>query len=281
METLPDLNQIEDDEGLKQCCAAIYESQWAQLLLGESYHPGGLDLTGRLGSMLQLGPADRVLDVASGQGRSALFLAQELGCSVVGVDYGREATQRANKAAQAASLDHLVQFQSGDAEQLPFADETFDVVLCECAFCTFPNKETAARELSRVLKADGRLGLSDLTRNGKLPPELESVMAWIACIADAQPLAQYCAYLERNGLNIRQTEEHPEALEEMVRSVRSTLLATELMVSIGKLTFPNANFDEAKRVARLAHETVRQGKLSYVLILAQKEAPDLSKQEVV
>jgi len=78
-----------EQESLKQCCARLYESDIARLLLGESFHPGGLKLTQRLGEILGLGPDSRVLDVASGKGTSAIFLAQRFGCEVVGVDYGK------------------------------------------------------------------------------------------------------------------------------------------------------------------------------------------------
>ena len=53
--------------------------------------------------------------------------------------------------------------------------------------CTFPNKQTAAGEFSRVLKPGGRLGLSDLTRTAGLLPELDGLLSWIACIGDARP----------------------------------------------------------------------------------------------
>jgi cyclopropane fatty-acyl-phospholipid synthase-like methyltransferase len=64
---------------LKACCATLYESDWAKLLLGDSFHPGGLQLTERLGTMLQLQPGMVVLDVASWPGSSALFLAERFG----------------------------------------------------------------------------------------------------------------------------------------------------------------------------------------------------------
>src|SRR5260370_39336051 len=73
---------------IKACCATVYASDWARLLLGESFHPGGLALTERLGTLLDLGPAKRVLDIAAGQGSSAIFLAQRFGCEVIGVEYG-------------------------------------------------------------------------------------------------------------------------------------------------------------------------------------------------
>lgn len=267
---LPDLQNVETDAELKSCCTAVYESQWASLLLGESFHPGGLDLTLRIGELLQLSAEDRVLDVASGRGTSAFFLAERFGCEVVGVDYGRIAVQQANQLAREKGLDHLVSFRQGDAEQLPFADETFTAVICECAFCTFPNKKIAAAEMGRVVMRNGRFGMSDLTRNGSLPPELETIIAWIACIADAQPVAVYKKYIEDAGLTAREIEVHNDALAQLVHDVRGKLLGAELMVKLGKLDFPDADFSQAKKIARLAAESVRQGRLGYSVLVAQK-----------
>jgi hypothetical protein len=57
-----------DHEALKSCRAALYGSDWARLLLGDAFHPGGLALTERLGTLLDLGPGVRLLDVAAGRG---------------------------------------------------------------------------------------------------------------------------------------------------------------------------------------------------------------------
>jgi ubiquinone/menaquinone biosynthesis C-methylase UbiE len=64
-------------------------------------------------------------------------------------------------------------------------------VICECAFCTFRDKSAAASEFARVLKPGGKVGLSDLTRSGILPAELDGLLAWVACIADARPISEY------------------------------------------------------------------------------------------
>lgn len=81
---------------LKSCCAALYQSDFARMLLGDSFHPGGQRLTARLGEHLGLGPRVRVLDVASGKGDSAIFLARQFGCQVVGVDFGPQNVEEAN-----------------------------------------------------------------------------------------------------------------------------------------------------------------------------------------
>jgi arsenite methyltransferase len=176
---------------IKQCCARLYESDFAKFLLGDSFHPGGLALTERLGNLLGLTTNSRVLDVASGTGTSALFLAERFGCPAIGVDYSRESTERARELAREKGLWSRVRFETGDAEVMPFPDETFDAIVCECAFCTFPNKSAAVAEFMRVLRPGGRVGISDLTRAATLPKELDSLLARVACIADAQTIESY------------------------------------------------------------------------------------------
>src|SRR6516162_5172424 len=89
---------------LKRCCSAAYESDFARMLLGDSFHPGGLDLTGHLGVLLDLRPGLRILDVASGKGESAIFLAKEFGCDVVGIDFGPQTVADATERAAAAGM---------------------------------------------------------------------------------------------------------------------------------------------------------------------------------
>ena len=264
---LPDfLAPPQSPDAIKACCAFIYEHEWLQLLLGDSYHPGKLALTRRLGEMLGLQSTDRVLDVASGPGTAAIFLAQTFGCEVVGVDLAPNLVQKANQQAAEAGLVDRVRFQQGDAERLPFDDASFDVVICECAFCTFPDKETAACEFARMLRTDGRIGISDLTKSGPLPPELETLMAWVACIADARPLDGYVTILSNAGLAVRQIENHDKALYDLIQEIRGRLLGVELVVKLKNLDLPiPVDWDEAGRVAKLTAEVLREGRLGYAL----------------
>ncbi len=269
MNQLFQLNDHQTNEEIKACCAAVYESDWARLLLGDSFHPGGLALTEQLGTIIGLGPGQRVLDVAAGTGTSAIFLAERFGCEVVGIDYGRDSVALANAAASEAGLASRVRFEQGDAERLPFEANNFDAVICECAFCTFPNKTTAAAEIARVLRPGGRLGLSDLTRSGPLPAELEGLLAWIACIADTQPVDRYVDYLESAGLAVDQIENRDDVLGQTVADVRGKLLGAELLVKLRKIDLPGADFQQAKLIARSAAEAIREGKLGYVLLGAE------------
>jgi ubiquinone/menaquinone biosynthesis C-methylase UbiE len=259
-----------DPATVKQCCAAAYDSDLARILLGGSFHPGGLKLTERLGEILELTPQSRLLDVAAGTGASAMFLAERFGCEVVGIDYSRKNVEAGNEAARANGPDIKVTFQWADAEALPFPDASFDAVICECALCTFPDKQAAAREFNRVLHPSGRVGLSDLARDGILAPELEGLMSWIACIADAQPLPEYVALLSNAAFTIGVTERHDGALAEFVNQVRTRFLAAEVMVGLQKLVLPGFDFEAAKIIARHALAAIRQGNLGYAIIAASK-----------
>jgi len=258
-----------DDQTLKSCCANVYQSDWARLLLGESFHPGGTAFTAYLGAALHLGPDQRVLDVAAGQGTSAIHLAQCFGCTVLGIEYSHVAVERSTLAAQTAGVAHLVTFEQGDAEQLAVPAASFDVVVCECAFCTFPNKAMAASEFARVLSPGGRVGLSDLTRKGEMPPELQGLLAWIACLADAQPLEKYVRYLTDARLTIQFVEQRDEALTEMVRAIQAKLLGTELLVKLNKITLPGeVDLEQAKTMAKAAAIQARQ--FGYAVVIAMK-----------
>ena len=256
---------------IKQCCAQLYESDIAKLLLGDSFHPGGLQLTERLGELLQLTAKSRVLDVASGTGASALFLARHFGCQVVGVDFGDQNVLRANDAAVRQDLANQVQFQRSDAEGLSFVDACFDAVICECAFCTFPDKSAAAREFARVLKPGGAVGLSDLTRGPVLGEELQGLLAWIACIADAQDAERYAAYLRTAGFTSIQIEPHNEALVEMAAQIRMKLFGAEIMVGLKKVDLPGVDFAKAKELLNASLEAIHAGQLGYAILTASRQ----------
>lgn len=257
-------------EELKACCATLYESDLARLLLGDCFHPGGLRLTGRLGEKLGLRRGMRVLDVASGKGESALFLAQTFGCEVVGIDFGAENIRQASVRATESTVGGLVTFGQGDAEKIDFPDAAFDAIICECAFCTFPDKQAAAREFVRVLKPGGRVGMSDLTRAATLPPELTGLLAWIACIADARPVEEYASYLKSAGIGGVEIEPHDDALAEMVRDIQGKLLGAELMTKLKKLDLGGVDFTQAKRLAHAAANAVRVKTLGYAIVSGQR-----------
>lgn len=99
-----------------------------------------------------------VLDVGTGPGIAAFHLA-ELGHDVTGIDLSEEMLRNARDNATRLNLP--VKFRQGDAENLPFADESFDVVVNRHVLWTLPNPEKAIVEWWRILKPDGKVVIVD------------------------------------------------------------------------------------------------------------------------
>jgi CO dehydrogenase/acetyl-CoA synthase beta subunit len=99
---------------------------------------------------------------------------------------------------------------------------------------------------------------------------LDGLLAWIACIGDAQTLEGYTAFLRDAGFSVDNIKQQNEALEEMVNQVRVKLLGAEIMTGLNKLQLPGLDLGAAKRMANSAMAAVKQGQLGYVLICAIK-----------
>jgi ubiquinone/menaquinone biosynthesis C-methylase UbiE len=112
---------------------------------------------------LDLRAGSRVLDVAAGNGNATLAAARRF-CEVVSTDY--VAAWLASGRARADAEGLSVRFQEADAEDLPFADASFDVVLSTFGVMFTPAQERAAAELARVCRPGGRIGLANWTPEG-------------------------------------------------------------------------------------------------------------------
>lgn len=136
----------------------------------EILHPGGLKITEELADLCRIGEGTYVLDVASGTGEGACFLAEKYGCKVVGIDASEAMVRRAGIKAREKGLN--VEFRVADAHRLPFEDNTFDVVISECTLSLL-DKERAMREMVRVTKPGGCVGIHDVFWQEDAPEEVK------------------------------------------------------------------------------------------------------------
>src|SRR5919199_775787 len=115
-------------------------------------------------SLGRLEPGERVLDLGSGAGTDSLVAAQMVGerGSVTGVDMTPEMLARARSAAAEMGASN-VEFLEAEAERLPFADESFDVVISNGVVDLIPDKDAVFSELRRVLVPGGRMQIADVT----------------------------------------------------------------------------------------------------------------------
>jgi SAM-dependent methyltransferase len=129
-------------------------------------------------------PNDRVLDVATGTGHAALAAARRF-CDVTGVDYVSALVEIARRRAAAEDLE--VRFADGDAEELAFADESFDVVFSAIGVMFTADHDRAAAELLRVCRQGGRIALASWTPEGFVGQMLRTVGRHVAPPPAAKP----------------------------------------------------------------------------------------------
>jgi SAM-dependent methyltransferase len=112
----------------------------------------------------RLSPGERVLDLGSGAGTDSLVAAQMVGerGRVTGIDMTPAMLTKARVAAAEMGLSN-VEFVEAEAERLPFADESFDVVISNGVIDLIPDKDAVFAELHRVLVRGGRLQIADVT----------------------------------------------------------------------------------------------------------------------
>src|SRR5436190_12849538 len=112
----------------------------------------------------RLSPGERVLDLGSGAGTDSLVAAQMVGEQghVTGIDMTPAMLEKARLAAAEMGLAN-VEFVEGEAERLPFPDESFDVIISNGVIDLIPDKDAVFSELHRVLVPAGRLQIADVT----------------------------------------------------------------------------------------------------------------------
>ena len=115
-------------------------------------------------SLGRLEPGERVLDLGSGAGTDSLVAAQMVGAEgrVVGIDMTPQMLAKARASAAEMGVTN-VEFVAGEAESLPFADASFDVVISNGVIDLIPDKDAVFSELHRVLVAGGRIQVADVT----------------------------------------------------------------------------------------------------------------------
>ena len=134
----------------------------AQLAALDQFHTRGLAATAELADLAQITAEMSVLDVGSGVGGPARFLAATYGCRVTGVDLSEPFVEAANTLTERTGLSGRVSFETASALELPFDAGRFDVVLMQHVAMNISDRARLYREIRRVLRPGGRLAAFDV-----------------------------------------------------------------------------------------------------------------------
>lgn len=124
--------------------------------------------------LLEVNSRSSVLEIGSGSGRYALWVAETTGCRLVGLDINSHGIRNANQLAEAAGLSSRARFEECDASKtLPFADSSYDAVFSNDVLCHISGRPSVFQEIFRVLKPGGRFLFSDALVIGGIVSEEE------------------------------------------------------------------------------------------------------------
>jgi sarcosine/dimethylglycine N-methyltransferase len=135
----------------------------------DQFHTRGLAATAELAKLTGITADMSVLDVGSGVGGPARFLATSYGCRVTGVDLSEPFVEAARYLTERTGQSGRVSFETASALALPFNDGHFDVVVLQHVAMNIPDRARLYREIRRVLKSGGRFATFDVVLNGGEP----------------------------------------------------------------------------------------------------------------
>jgi len=147
----------------------------------DQFHTRGLEATRELADPLEVEAAHHLLDVGSGIGGPARYIARRFGCRVTGIDLTSEFCEVARHLTALLGLAGQVRFEQGDALAMPFADASFEGAYSMNVSMNIADKGALYREVRRVLKPGGWLMLSEIARGPG--PEPDYPMPWAASAA--------------------------------------------------------------------------------------------------
>ncbi|MFO1327920.1 MAG: methyltransferase domain-containing protein [Rubrivivax sp.] len=149
--------------------------------------------------------ADEVLDVCSGLGGPARWLAWKAGCRVTGLDLTESRVQGATELTALAGLSGRVHFVHGNALAMPFDDARFTLVVAQEAFAHIPDKPRLVREIARVLRPGGRVVFTDILHAGALGSE-DAVRLYDGMrFSEIASAADYAGWLRDAGLAVTES----------------------------------------------------------------------------
>ncbi|UTF54856.1 methyltransferase domain-containing protein [Natronosalvus rutilus] len=154
--------------------------------------------------LAELEPGEAVLDLGSGSGMDTFVAGMhvtETG-TVAGIDMTDEQVEKARNLA-ADNGFHNIEFHHGYIENLPFEDGSFDAVISNGVINLSAEKDRVFEEVSRVLKPDGRVALSDIISEQRLSESIKTnADLWAACIGGAEQIDDYTAMIETPGFEL-------------------------------------------------------------------------------
>ncbi|MFC6490852.1 class I SAM-dependent methyltransferase [Nitratireductor sp. GCM10026969] len=190
----------------------------------DEFHMGGREATVHLAEKIDLKADVTVLDIGSGIGGPARFLAGRYGCRVVGVDVTPEYVKVAESLTGMVGLTGQVAFKIASATALPFDAESFDAAMLIHVAMNIADKERLCAEVARVLKTDGVFGVYEVMQTGGGDLSYPVPWAETAALSFLATPAAFREALERGGFVVVAEENRRDFALDFFRRIRARMV---------------------------------------------------------
>ena len=195
-------------------------------------HYGGIEVLDALADAAGIRTEHHVLDVCSGMGGPARWIAYKRKCKVTGLDFTLSRVEAARRLTQRVQLDHLVDFVHGDAAAMPFPSSCYDVLIGQESWLHILDKAALISECVRVLNPGGTIAFTDVVVRSNLDRTTKERLAAEMHTANIASAEIYAALLEEKACTVAVQDDLSDEWKdilvkrlEMYRSLRDTTVA--------------------------------------------------------
>lgn len=195
-------------------------------------HYGGIEAVDALSDAAGIRSEHHVLDVCSGMGGPARWIAYKRKCKVTGLDFTLSRVEGARRLTHRVKLDHLVDFVHGDAAAMPLPSSRYDILIGQESWLHIPDKAALISECVRVLKPGGTIAFTDIVVVSNLDQTTAERLAAEMNTANIASAKSYATLLKDNGCTVAVQDDLSDEWKdilvkrlEMYRSLRDTTVA--------------------------------------------------------
>lgn len=228
-----------------------------QAKMGHTKHLGGRQATDDLAALCQIGAGQTILNVGSGSGISATYLAQTYDCKVIGIDILPGMVENAQKWADNKGLSSQLEFRVADARDLPFEDNQFDALISESVNTFIPDRERAMCEYVRVVKRGGYIGFNEAIWIKEPSDEMAKIITETTN-QEFKSAQIWESLFQEAGLIELVVETHHMGMRAEARNQKDLLSASDYLRLLGKMIVLLFKDAETRSLLKYAGSSPRQ-----------------------
>jgi ubiquinone/menaquinone biosynthesis C-methylase UbiE len=247
------------------------EGRLWELVAGEMLHCGGLRQSTAMANKAGLKEGQKVLDLCSGFGSSLRFLVKKFKIQGYGLDVSPYMVDQATQRARSEGLARYITYQQGNVYQIPWQDNTVDVVWGEDAWCYLDSKEDLIKEAVRVVKPGGVIAFSDwMTGPSGMTAEEATRIHSFMKFPYTESVKSYEKLLEKYGMRIKCAEDLCDQFSESME-LYCRMISEQLTYDALRILGDNSELlDHISREWGYMIEMGRKGKFGQGRIVAVK-----------